>query len=62
MSVTWGNPRSQQRRHDLAVDELLNKPRSWERQNPSGLTRGIRNGFLFVTPFWLAFGRLMNWW
>jgi hypothetical protein len=51
MSATWGNIRSQQRRAEL------NRAPA-----PPGLKRGIRNGLLMVTPFWLLLGRVLGWW
>lgn len=61
MSLTWGNPRSQQRRGELELQELLNKPRAWEHR-PSGFMRGIRNGLVIAAPIWLLIGKLMGWW
>lgn len=60
MSIIWGTKRSQQRRGDLELQELL-RPRAWEKRN-NALQRGIANGLLIATPLWLAFGRLMGWW
>ena len=61
--------KSQQRRGDLELLELLNREREWETKarlpwtdGRKHFTRGIRNGLLIVTPIWLAFGRIMGWW